>query len=63
MNNRINSLRCPYCAKNNKGMLKKNNDKELKCVDCNRLFSVVNNIPILLTKDGDFYSILGKQKK
>jgi uncharacterized protein YbaR (Trm112 family) len=49
----LNILRCPSCAKKNKGKLILYKESWLICADCGRKYPIVEDIPVMLTKEGD----------
>ena len=48
----LDILRCPACAKENKGNLKYYRESWLICEDCGRKYPVVNDIPVMLIDEG-----------
>lgn len=55
----LSSLRCPKCvSKGKEGLLLFHEDK-LCCKEqsCDSFFPIVDGLPILVTKDGDYYKI------
>jgi uncharacterized protein len=46
-------LRCPNCVKEKTGKLKLHQDSWLICVDCDRKYPIVEDIPVMLIKEGD----------
>ena len=45
-------LRCPACAKENKGELTYHKESWLICKDCGRKYHVVDDIPVMLIDEG-----------
>ena len=45
-------LRCPACAKENKGKLETYKDSWLICSDCGRKYPIVDDIPVMLIDEG-----------
>lgn len=45
-------LRCPACAKENKGTLETYKDSWLICKDCGRKYPIVDDIPVMLIDEG-----------
>jgi hypothetical protein len=45
-------LRCPACAKENKGELTYYKESWLICSDCGRKYPVVDDIPVMLIDEG-----------
>ena len=45
-------LRCPACAKENKGGLEVYKESWLICRDCGRKYPVVDDIPVMLIDEG-----------
>ena len=45
-------LRCPACAKENKGELDYYKESWLICKDCGRKYPVVDDIPVMLIDEG-----------
>ena len=45
-------LRCPACAKENKGELTYYKESWLICRDCGRKYPVVDDIPVMLIDEG-----------
>lgn len=46
-------LRCPVCVKGGKGSLTLTRDSWLVCVDCERKYPIVEDIPVMLITEGD----------
>jgi uncharacterized protein YbaR (Trm112 family) len=46
-------LRCPACARDNKGELHLVKESWLVCNDCNRKYPIVEDIPVMLIDQGD----------
>jgi uncharacterized protein YbaR (Trm112 family) len=49
----LDILRCPVCAKEEKGILTLTRDAWLVCNDCNRKYPIVEDIPVMLISEGD----------
>lgn len=45
-------LRCPACAKEDKGNLRLYKDCWLICEDCGRKYPVIDDIPVMLIDEG-----------
>ncbi len=46
-------LRCPACAKENKGNLNYFKESWLICEDCGRKYPIVDDIPVMLIDEGN----------
>ncbi len=46
-------LRCPDCVKEKTGKLKLYQNSWLICTDCDRKYPIVEDIPVMLIKEGD----------
>ena len=51
--NLLDILRCPVCVKEEKGLLTLTHDVWLVCVDCERKYPIVEDIPVMLITEGD----------
>lgn len=49
----LDILRCPNCVKNDTGLLKLHRDTWLVCDQCGRKYPIVEDIPVMLLKEGD----------
>jgi hypothetical protein len=45
-------LRCPNCARDEKGLLTLVRDSWLVCQDCQRKYPIVDDIPVMLIDEG-----------
>ena len=55
-------LRCPACVKEKNGKLELYKDTWLICEDCDRKYPIVEDIPIMLIKEGDKWKDMQKTK-
>lgn len=46
-------LRCPACARDNKGLLEYYQQSWLICQDCGRKYPIWEDIPVMLIEEGD----------
>jgi uncharacterized protein YbaR (Trm112 family) len=46
-------LRCPVCVREKTGVLEMYKDTWLICTDCGRKYPIVEDIPVMLVKEGD----------
>lgn len=46
-------LRCPACVREKNGLLKLHQDTWLICMDCDRKYPIVEEIPVMLIDEGD----------
>ena len=53
-------LRCPACAKEEKGTLEYYQESWLICSDCGRKYPVIDNIPVMLIDEGSKWIGTGK---
>jgi uncharacterized protein YbaR (Trm112 family) len=49
----LDILRCPNCVREKSGKLKLHRDSWLICTDCDRKYPIVEDIPVMLIKEGD----------
>lgn len=49
----LDILRCPNCVRNSTGILKLYRDTWLICDKCGRKYPIVEDIPVMLLKEGD----------
>jgi uncharacterized protein YbaR (Trm112 family) len=49
----LDILRCPNCVRTTGGVLKLHKDTWFICVDCNRKYPIVDDIPVMLIEEGD----------
>jgi uncharacterized protein len=49
----LDILRCPNCVRNDMGLLKLHRDAWLVCDRCGRKYPIVEDIPVMLIKEGD----------
>jgi uncharacterized protein len=49
----LDILRCPNCVRNDTGLLKLYRDTWLVCDQCGRKYPIVEDIPVMLLKEGD----------
>lgn len=52
-NELIKILRCPACVREKDGILKLHQDTWLICMDCDRKYPIVEDIPVMLIDEGD----------
>ena len=48
----LDILRCPACAKENKGNLDYYKESWLICKDCGRKYPIIEDIPVMLIDEG-----------
>lgn len=49
----LDILRCPSCVQNGAGVLVLFREAWLVCVDCDRKYPIVDDIPVMLIDEGD----------
>jgi uncharacterized protein len=49
----LDILRCPVCVHGKEGLLKLYKDTWLVCQECGRKYPIVDEIPVMLTEQGD----------
>lgn len=49
----LDILRCPACAREDKGVLTLTRECWLVCSDCGRKYPIVEDIPVMLIDEGD----------
>jgi uncharacterized protein len=52
-NDLLEILRCPNCVHEDRGLLVMHRDAWLVCPDCGRKYPIVEDIPVMLLKEGD----------
>ncbi len=57
----LNTLRCPACARENKGKLLYHRESWLLCTDCGRKYPIPDGIPCLLVAEGDRWKNTAQQ--
>ncbi|HNZ14698.1 MAG TPA: hypothetical protein PK791_05700 [Anaerolineaceae bacterium] len=57
----LDLLRCPVCAKEEKGTLEYFKDTWLICQDCARKYPIWDDIPIMLIDEGDKWQATDKE--
>ena len=55
-------LRCPACAKENKGELTYYKESWLICKDCGRKYPIVDDIPVMLIDEGSKWTAVDPEK-
>lgn len=49
----LEKIRCPHCAKAQKGLLTPTGDHWLICGDCERKYPSLDGLPVLTIQEGD----------